>query len=264
MIPRKFAVLLAILVTSCFVAAQSQADAERRLVELINQERTQRGLKPYEMDAKLTQAAREHSDMMAKRKTLSHQFPGELPLRSRLAKTGLAFNTDGENVAYDSSIDELHDNLMKSPPHRANILKKEFSAVGIGVVKVGRYYYATQDFARTLPGYTGNEAEKIISASFDNLRQKAGARVLERIDDPRLRDVACKMAKADKLDTDTPRGFENVQNVVVYTATEPQRLPSNMQKLANVTASGYSLGACYASSKSQPNNVYWVAFVTYF
>ncbi len=264
MIPRKFAILLVLLFTSCLVLAQSEADAERRLFELANQERTQRGLKPYELNDKLTKAAREHSELMANRKTLSHQFPGELPLRTRLANTGLAFNTDGENVAYDSKVDGLHEGWMASPPHRANILKKEFTAVGIGVVKVGRYYYATQDFARSLPGYSANDAEKIISAAFDNLRQKSGARVLERVDDARLRDIACRMAKADKLDTDTPRGFENVQNVVVYTVPEPQRLPSNMQKLASVSASGYSLGACYASSKSQPSNVYWVAFVTYF
>jgi hypothetical protein len=264
MIPRKLAILLVILFTSCSALAQGEADAERRLFELINQERTQRGLKPYEQNDKLTKAAREHSQLMANRKTLSHQFPGELPLRGRLGNVGLAFNTDGENVGYDSEVDGLHIAWMASPPHRANILKKEFTAVGIGVAKVGRYYYATQDFARTLPGYSANDAEKIISAAFDNLRQKSGARVLERIDDPRLRDVACRMAKADKLDTDTPRGFENVRNIVVYTSTEPQRLPSNMQKLADVIASGYSLGACYASSKSQPSNVYWVAFVTYF
>ena len=46
MIPRKLAILLVILFTSCSALAQGEADAERRLFELINQERTQRGLKP--------------------------------------------------------------------------------------------------------------------------------------------------------------------------------------------------------------------------
>jgi hypothetical protein len=264
MFARRFALLLSILSLACCAFAQSEPDAERRLLELVNQERTQRGLKPYELNDKLTQAAREHSALLAQRRTLSHQFPGELPLRSRLAKTGLAFNTDGENVAFDASIDGAHEGLMKSPPHRANILKPEYNSIGIGIVKAGRYYYVTQDFARRLPGYDNGEAEKMVSSAFDNLRQKSGAQVLERVDDRRLREIACKMAKADKLDTETPRGFDNVQNVVVYTITEPQRLPSNMQKLATVKASGYSLGACFAPSRSQPNSVYWVAFVTYF
>ena len=56
----------------------------------------------------------------------------------------------GENVAMDMRVDDAHDNLMQSAPHRSNILDRRFNAVGIGVATDGSgIYYMTQDFLHT-------------------------------------------------------------------------------------------------------------------
>ena len=39
----------------------------------------------------------------------------------------------GENVAYGPSMEAVHDNLMRSAPHRANILSVDYNKVGTGV-----------------------------------------------------------------------------------------------------------------------------------
>src|SRR5262245_7778847 len=81
-------------------AASATEDAERELMRLINEERARKGAKPLDIDQRLTEAARIHSEAMANNKQLSHRFPGEDRLQDRLGKTGLPFDAVAENVAY--------------------------------------------------------------------------------------------------------------------------------------------------------------------
>src|SRR5690348_23442 len=84
-------------------AASFDQAAEQRIFELLNQARTQRGLPALEANAQLQEAARAHSQAMASRQKLSHQFRGEAVARDRLASTGLHFDNDGENVGLNQS-----------------------------------------------------------------------------------------------------------------------------------------------------------------
>ena len=58
----------------------------------------------------------------------------------------------GENIAsnYGDTEKKVAENLMKawmkSPGHRANILKSAYNIIGVGVYKKERYFYATQLF----------------------------------------------------------------------------------------------------------------------
>lgn len=45
-----------------------------------------------------------------------------------------AWRGAGENVGYAGSVTDLHRALMRSPGHRANILRAGFDQVGIGIV----------------------------------------------------------------------------------------------------------------------------------
>ena len=65
---------------------------------------------------------------------LSHDLPGEPTLPKRLAATGLRFDTDGENVAYNSTVEGANSGLMHSPPHRANMLLKGATRIGIAAI----------------------------------------------------------------------------------------------------------------------------------
>ncbi|MTI84265.1 MAG: hypothetical protein FH756_10240 [Firmicutes bacterium] len=55
----------------------------------------------------------------------------------------------GENIAGASTVEIAHNALMKSQGHRENILRKEFTHVGIGIVKGGPYgMMFSQEFIR--------------------------------------------------------------------------------------------------------------------
>jgi uncharacterized protein YkwD len=52
----------------------------------------------------------------------------------RLNTAGIPFSIAGENLALAASSGEVHQGLMESPGHRANILSDAYRRVGIGVV----------------------------------------------------------------------------------------------------------------------------------
>lgn len=138
---------------------------ERMMLDLINEERTSRGLDPLTLEKRLNDASEDHSVWMDETGNFSHtgiggSDPGD---RIRDANFELSGNwTWGENIAFQSERDapgiaddvaDLHDSLMNSPGHRANILNPDFDLIGIGIEEGdGRGFdavYVTQNFART-------------------------------------------------------------------------------------------------------------------
>ena len=253
-----------IVVISCSVAQQVEPTAEQEIVRLVNAERAKAGLQPLSVDNRLTDIAREHSKLMLSRSTLSHQLSGEEDVRHRVISSGIRFDMSGENVAYDRDAASAHNSLMHSPPHKANILRPEFTAIGVGVVRKGDSIYVTQDFARQLREFSPTQAENAVMRSFEALRRNSGIPPLKLVPQPSLRELACNMAREDRLETDLARDIANVRSVLVWTATDPQKLPPDMQKLKTTNASGWSVGACFASSRRYQNPVWWMVAVTYF
>ena len=47
-------------------------------------------------------------------------------------------------MAYAATVEEVHDNLMHSPPHRENLLNPAYNLAGFGVVRSGVSLYALQ------------------------------------------------------------------------------------------------------------------------
>jgi cysteine-rich secretory family protein len=257
--------LILFLVASLAASAQQyDSAAEQEIFRQVNADRAQAGLDPLELNSRLTNIARQHTQNMVRQQTLSHQFADEPDVQHRVISSGIRFEISGENVAYDRDADSAENSLMHSPPHRANILRPEFNTIGIGVIRVGESIYVTQDFAQRLQEFTPDQAENAVSRSFEQLRQKAGAPLLPLVKQPTLRRLACDMARNDRLETDLARDIANVRSVMVWTASDPRNLPADVLKLKKTNASGWSVGACFASSQRYQNPVWWMVAVTYF
>src|SRR6266849_6667978 len=142
--------------------------AERQLLEMANTEREHAGLAPLKMDDGLVHAARTHAAEMASQNQLSHQFSGEPSLTQRLAASSpLHLNRAGENVAMAENAREAHDALMASPQHRDNLLSPDFNVAGFGVLRNGHRLYVAQDFGLSLPSYSLQHAQDLVSASVE-------------------------------------------------------------------------------------------------
>jgi uncharacterized protein YkwD len=237
------------------------AQAERHLLDLANRDRAKAGLPPLQEDEGLTKAAREHGVAMAAQQKLSHQLSGEPNLEHRLAANSKAhLDQSGENVAFAPSVDQAQDNLMHSPPHRANLLNAGYNVAGFSVVRSGSLLYVTQDFGHSLPTRSDEEAEVLIGRRVDQMRAHAGLPGLERMDSSEAADAACAMAKADSLKSSAPRS----RAVVRYTTSQPQTVPAEASRaLGNASVHAVAVGSCYARSATYPTGVYWVALIFY-
>lgn len=122
--------------------------AEQRMLELVNAERTKRGLKPLRVDRIIVAVARAHSTDMWERGYFAHVNPDGKDPFDRMRDGGVEFNAAGENLALAPTTELAHQGLMNSEGHRKNILDPEFGRIGIGVIDGGIYgKMFTQNFA---------------------------------------------------------------------------------------------------------------------
>lgn len=140
----------------------SPEQLEDKLLVLVNQERSSRGLSELRFDPLLREMARAHSRRMAAENKLAHDFPGYEKLDERAARAGVYFSKLGENVARSETfvIRFFHEALLVSPEHRENILDGEFTHLGVGIEKSGATYFVTQEFGRLFAPLSREEAER--------------------------------------------------------------------------------------------------------
>lgn len=112
-------------------------DKEKRSFQLHNQERKDRGLKPFCVHPKLLKAARNHSEDMVKRDYFSHNTKGRNETAcERVKRYGYRYRLCAENIAWGQgeagNPGRIMRNWMKSDVHRRNILNGKLRQVGIG------------------------------------------------------------------------------------------------------------------------------------
>jgi uncharacterized protein YkwD len=147
----RIAVVLAIclgFLSAAGVAQQSAASSERELFDATNRERQAHGLPALKWNDALAVAARKHASEMAHKDALSHQFPGEPNLPSRVRQAGAHFVWLSENVALGSNASLIHAQFVKSPKHHANILDSDMNVMGIGIVERNGQLFVVEDFSQ--------------------------------------------------------------------------------------------------------------------
>lgn len=257
--------LLYVVALTMLLSAAAQADSmsaqQRQLLNLVNAERVRAGLSQLQWDDHLAQAARLHTQRMADRRALSHQFSGEAPLPDRAGSAGAHFNFVAENVAYAGTVDELHDNLMYSPHHRANILDPKSNAIGIAFAERDGELYVTEDFAHVLDDVSGNQFQSRLIASFNRLRASKGLAPVSVHSDPKLEKAACNAKLQPRA---ILRQLPGATNLTMFTASRPDDLPSNMQEAAaDGSFRRMSIGVCFKSDQKNGFSTYWVAAAFY-
>jgi uncharacterized protein YkwD len=113
------------------ITSEDGASIPRRekVLNILNEIRSNHDLKPLRLDPSLSRKARRHSLRMAERGELFHSDL-EAVLR------GYPWNVAGENVGAGWRLRAVIRAWMRSPEHRRNILDRRFKVTGIGGVKV--------------------------------------------------------------------------------------------------------------------------------
>lgn len=118
-------------------AELTQAEA---VLKLVNAERSKAGLQPLTLSEKLTNIAYTKAKDMAEKNYFSHQSPTYGSPFDMLKQFGVSFSAAGENIAAGQrSAEEVMDSWMNSSGHRANILNKNYTQLGVGFFRGGEY-----------------------------------------------------------------------------------------------------------------------------
>lgn len=108
---------------------------EALLFNLVNEERVKNGLKPLVLMNELTDLARLKSQDIIKYNYFSHTSPTYGSFGKMVYDAGIRFYSVGENLAKCRDARHAFYLFMGSSGHRANILSKNFTHTGIGIVQ---------------------------------------------------------------------------------------------------------------------------------
>jgi len=110
------------------------AEFLKRVVELTNAERAQRGLDPLTFNPQLAAAAQIHSANMGMRDFTAHIDPLDgKGAADRVTNQGYDYGTVAENVAAgEPTPEQTVQGWMDSPSHRVNILNPAVTEIGVG------------------------------------------------------------------------------------------------------------------------------------
>lgn len=116
-------------------------NVETSVLTIVNQERQKAGLKPLQMDWELQRVARTKACDMATTGYFSHQSPDYGSPFEMMKQYGISYRTAGENIAKGQRTpSEVMQSWMNSSGHRANILKGDFTHIGVGYCHQGNHW----------------------------------------------------------------------------------------------------------------------------
>jgi hypothetical protein len=225
------------------------------------------------MDESLRKAARAHAQQMIANERLNHQFSGEPSLMQRIAlvtplnnpiNSGLKIDRAGENLAYANRVQEVHEGLMNSAPHREILLDTGFNVAGIGAIWSKGLLYVVQDFAHEVPSYSTQQTGKLVARSIVKMRQQTGLPELERLTPAKLDEAACSLAQESRPNAHLlATAYEN-RRIITYTQSHPEVLPQTaLPLLSDRDVRQFAVGTCYARNAAYPTGMYWVAILLY-
>lgn len=124
---------------------------EKEVLELVNARRKKKDLPPLKANKLLVEMARKHSAKMVETGEFSHVIKGKGPA-DRAKAAGYKYSRIGENIAYGTALTPkgAMKMWMNSDGHRANILKKGYREIGVGIAEKGGDRYYTQVFGTAL------------------------------------------------------------------------------------------------------------------
>lgn len=126
-----------------------RSDPTATLESYVRDLRAREALPALVRDRRLDALAAAHAESMRQAHFAAHDV-GEGDLTTRFESAGLVARIVGENVARARSIGRAHRALEASPSHRMNLLRPDFTRVGLAVLSDGAQFYVCEVFASPL------------------------------------------------------------------------------------------------------------------
>ncbi|GMB09009.1 CAP domain-containing protein [Thermolongibacillus altinsuensis] len=113
----------------------------QQVIDLTNRERARAGLPALRADTQLSAVAQRKSLDMQQNHYFSHTSPTYGSPFDMMRNFGVTYKTAGENIAQGQRTpQEVVTAWMNSPGHRANILNRQFTHIGVGFEQAGKHW----------------------------------------------------------------------------------------------------------------------------
>lgn len=124
---------------------QSESEFAAEVLRLVNEERSRAGLPALALDQSVEKAANVRAKEIVS--SFSHTRPDGTSFSTALKESGASYRGAGENIAWGQKTPaQVMEGWMNSAGHRANILNKSFTRIGVGYYQSGGTNYWTQIF----------------------------------------------------------------------------------------------------------------------
>jgi uncharacterized protein YkwD len=125
----------------------NESSLRTTMLGLINNFRREHGLSTVVLDDDLNDLAQDHSNDMVDNNFFAHINEDNETPNDRRVKAGIDTYV-GENISRTSTIGHAHEGFLRSAIHRANVMRNDWTRVGIGVAKNDDgYLLVTQEFS---------------------------------------------------------------------------------------------------------------------
>ena len=119
---------------------ETESSQALEILNLVNQERQKAGVPALTLSEKLTSIANTKAKDMADKNYFSHTSPTYGSPFDMLKLFGVSYTAAGENIAAgQKSAQEVMNSWMNSSGHKANILNKNYTQLGVGFTQGGQY-----------------------------------------------------------------------------------------------------------------------------
>ena len=109
---------------------------QQQVLDLVNAERTKRGISALTLDSNLSSVAPKKSQDMVNKNYFDHTSPTYGSPFDMMKQFGISYRTAGENIAKGQKTpQEVVTAWMNSEGHRKNILNPNFTNLGVGIAK---------------------------------------------------------------------------------------------------------------------------------
>lgn len=189
------------------VVAATDPELEHAMGDRVNRDRAGKGLPPLAFDEALADIARYHANDMHAHRFFAHDSPTSGSLDDRMAAAGYLASVARENLAEAPDVDQAEDGLLASPGHHANLMAKDITHLGVGIVRGGLAdadnLLFVQVFASPLEMQSADEA---VGQALEKIREAREARrlpglgthaLLETIAAKHVEGLADNIAKGD-------------------------------------------------------------------
>lgn len=246
------------------------AKAEEETWRLVNVDRARAGLPSLAWDARLADVARSHSADMLAHNFFGHVSPTTGSAADRVKRAQIDAMVIQENVARAATPGEAERGLMNSPGHRANILSKDATRLGVGIVATEaggqRELFVTQLFIKPPEPYRADTPDDVRRQIAEwrrahKLQALGRDQELDRLADGAVREmVKHNLSAGDagrRIDMGLDGGhWSQARSAVAVVSTAAQIVDALRGPLGDGTATDYGLGIMPGRRKDGGSAVY--------